>query len=131
EEALGVPVVETVAVHHNGAKALVERIEALGEAPQAPTASLAVASEQDASDALHAETRRLLSLAVEMPSRTARIDDMLDRWLLHPVAGLLVLAVLMFLIFQAVYAWATPVMDGIDAGTAWVGEWVAGVLPEG
>ena len=131
EEALGVPVVETVAVHHNGAKALVERIEALGEAPQAPTASLAVASEQDASEALHAETRRLLSLAVEMPSRTARIDDMLDRWLLHPVAGLLVLAVLMFLVFQAVYAWATPVMDGIDAGTAWVGEWVAGVLPEG
>ncbi|GAA3923646.1 ferrous iron transport protein B [Luteimonas lutimaris] len=133
EEALGVPVVETVAVHHNGAKELVARIEALGDAPQAPTARLAAAAGdgQDATEALHAETRRLLSLAVEMPSRTARIDDVLDRWLLHPVAGLLVLAVLMFLIFQAVYAWATPMMDAIDASTAWVGEWVAGALPEG
>ena len=35
--------------------------------------------------ALHAETRRLLALAVTMPRRTARIDDALDRWLLHPV----------------------------------------------
>ncbi|HZW17369.1 MAG TPA: ferrous iron transport protein B [Luteimonas sp.] len=133
EEALGVPVVETVAVHHNGAKELVARIEALGDAPQAPTARLPAAAGdgQDATEALHAETRRLLSLAVEMPSRTARIDDVLDRWLLHPVAGLLVLAVLMFLIFQAVYAWATPMMDAIDASTAWVGEWVAGALPEG
>ena len=38
-------------------------------------------------DALHAETRRLLSLAVTMPRRTAEIDDALDRWLLHPVFG--------------------------------------------
>jgi ferrous iron transport protein B len=51
--------------------------------------------------------------------------------LLHPVAGLLTLAVIMFLIFQAVYAWATPLMDLIDAGTAAIGEWVAARLPEG
>ncbi|MDN5782593.1 MAG: 50S ribosome-binding GTPase, partial [Luteimonas sp.] len=112
EQALGVPVVETVAVHRNGAKALVERIEALGDAPQAPHTTLA-----DGAD-LHEETRRLLSLAVEMPTRTAHIDDVLDRWLLHPVIGLAVLAVLMFLVFQAVYAWATPIMNAIDAGTA-------------
>ena len=56
-----------------------------------------------------------------MPRRTAEIDDALDRWLLHPVLGLVALGVVMFLIFQAVYAWATPVMDLIDAGTAWLG----------
>ena len=70
---------------------------------------------------LHAETRRLLSLAVAMPRRTAEIDDALDRWLLHPVLGLLSLAVVMFLIFQAVYAWATPLMDLIEAGTGALG----------
>ncbi len=66
-----------------------------------------------------------------MPTQTARIDDALDRWLLHPVFGLLTLAAIMFLIFQAVYAWATPLMDLIDAGTDAVGEWVAARMPEG
>ena len=125
EEALGVPVVETVAVRHNGTRALVERIEALGDAPNAPHRMLPEGAD------LHEETRRLLSLAVEMPTRTAHIDDVLDRWLLHPVFGLAALATIMFLIFQAVYAWATPMMDLIDAGTAGLGAWVGGVLPAG
>jgi ferrous iron transport protein B len=66
-----------------------------------------------------------------MPTRTAKIDDALDRWLLHPVFGLAALAVVMFLIFQAVYAWATPIMDMIGAGTGFLGEWVGATLPEG
>lgn len=127
EAELGVPVVETVAVRHDGAAALVERIEAMARAPRPPAARLDAGDEA----ALHAETRRLLALAVSMPSRTARVDDALDRWLLHPVFGLLTLAVVMFLIFQAVYAWATPVMDLIEAGTAWLGEWVGAAMPEG
>ncbi|MGV8930696.1 MAG: ferrous iron transporter B [Luteimonas sp.] len=125
EDALGVPVVETVAVRRNGAQALIERIEALGDAPKAPEKRLAEGAD------LHEETRRLLALAVEMPTRTAHIDDVLDRWLLHPVFGLLALATIMFLIFQAVYAWATPMMDVIEAGTAWFGSWVGNVLPAG
>src|SRR5690606_37457955 len=55
----------------------------------------------------------------------------LDRWLLQPVFGLVALAVVMFLIFQAVYAWAPPMMDMIDAGTGWLGETVGAALPEG
>ncbi|MCW5567145.1 MAG: ferrous iron transporter B [Dokdonella sp.] len=125
ERELGVPVVETVAVRRDGARALVERIDAMSAQPRAPGAALG----EDAD--LHAETRRLLALAVSMPARTAKVDDALDRWLLHPVFGLLTLAVVMFLIFQAVYAWATPLMDAIDAGTAWLGEAVAAALPEG
>ena len=125
EDALGIPVVETVAVRHNGAKALVERIEAFGDAPKLPQKTLPAGAD------LHEETRRLLSLAVDMPTRTAHIDDVLDRWLLHPVFGLLALATIMFLIFQAVYAWATPLMDAIDAGTAALGAWVGGVMPAG
>ncbi|WDS36665.1 ferrous iron transporter B [Pseudoxanthomonas sp.] len=125
QRELGIPVVETVAVRSNGAQALLEQIDRLIANPQPPAHVL-----PDDAD-LHAETWRLLSLAVTMPTRTAHIDDTLDRWLLHPVFGLVALAVVMFLIFQAVYAWATPLMDGIDAGTAWLGAWVGGVLPEG
>ncbi len=125
EAELGVPVVETVAVRHDGAAALVEGIEAMAAAPRPPARRL------DGDDVLHAETRRLLALAVTMPTRTARVDDALDRWLLHPVFGLLTLAGVMFLIFQAVYAWATPVMDLIEAGTAWLGETVGSAMPDG
>jgi ferrous iron transport protein B len=125
ERELGVPVVETIAVKHGGARALVERIDAVAAQPHEPRAHLAEGAD------LHAETRRLLSLAVTMPTRTAKIDDALDRWLLHPVFGLLALIVVMFLIFQAVYAWATPMMDMIEAGTGWLGEQAGALLPEG
>lgn len=135
QRELGVPVVETVAVRSGGAKALVEALDRIGAEARPPQKKLAehhgaAAGAEEAQD-LHAETRRLLALAVTMPRRTARIDDALDRWLLHPVFGLLALAAVMFLIFQAVYAWATPVMDAIDAGTAALGAWVSATLPEG
>ncbi len=125
EKALGVPVVETVAVRRHGAKALVERMDAMVPHLQAP-----VEIPEKAAD-YHAEVRDILAAAVSMPSRTAKIDDTLDRWLLHPVFGLLTLVVVMFLIFQAVFAWATPMMDGIEAGFGWLGEAVGGALPEG
>lgn len=122
---LGVPVVETVAVRRNGARPLVELIDRFADAPQPPAVQLP----EDAD--LHAETRRLLAATVSMPRRTAQVDDALDRWLLHPVFGLLTLAVVMFLIFQAVYAWAAPVMDAIDTGTSALGEWVTTHMEEG
>ncbi|MFT4257568.1 MAG: ferrous iron transporter B [Pseudoxanthomonas sp.] len=125
QDGLGVPVVETIAVRRHGAQALVEGIERLAAQPQPPLGRLAEGED------IHAATRDLLAAAVNMPTRTARIDDALDRWLLHPVFGLLALAVVMFLIFQAVYAWATPLMDGIDAAKGWLGEQVGAALPEG
>ncbi|MBA0266169.1 ferrous iron transporter B [Stenotrophomonas hibiscicola] len=125
ERELGVPVVETVAVRKQGAKALVERLDAMVPHLDAP-----VPGPEGGID-YHAKVREILSVAVRMPARTAKIDDALDRWLLHPVFGLISLAVVMFLIFQAVYAWATPLMDGIEAGFAWLGTLVGSVLPEG
>ena len=125
QRELGVPVVETVAVRRGGADRLLARLDAVIAHPHAVVDALPEGTD------LHAETRRLLAAAVRMPERTAKIDDALDRWLLHPVFGLLTLAVVMFLIFQAVYAWATPLMDLIEAGTAALGAWAGGVLPEG
>jgi ferrous iron transport protein B len=129
QRELGVPVVETVAVRRDGARALVDQLERLGADIHPPCVLLADGAELHAD--LHAETRRLLALAVTMPQRTASIDDALDRWLLHPVFGLLALGVVMFLIFQAVYAWATPMMDAIAAATSWLGASVAAGLPQG
>jgi ferrous iron transport protein B len=125
QRELGVPVVETVAVRRGGAAELVQALEAQATAVHEPRAKSPEGAD------LHAETRRLLALAVGMPRRTAAIDDALDRWLLHPVFGLLALGVVMFLIFQAVYAWATPLMDLIEAGTTWFGAMVSNAMPGG
>jgi ferrous iron transport protein B len=51
--------------------------------------------------------------------------------LLHPVAGLVILLSVLFVMFQAVFTWATPAMDGIEALFALVGGWVAAVVPDG
>ncbi|MGY0504181.1 ferrous iron transport protein B [Luteimonas sp. e5] len=127
-EGLGLPVIETVAVRRDGAQALIEHIDRLhGEAQ--PTALPLAEAEPEAD--LHARARELIASSVRMPRRTAQVDDMLDRWLLHPVFGLMTLAAVMFLMFQAVYAWAEPVMGLIEAGTAWLSATVAATLPEG
>ncbi|GAA5007570.1 ferrous iron transport protein B [Pseudoluteimonas lycopersici] len=125
QRELGMPVVETVAVQRGGADALVKQLEASVAMPHEAPSGLPADAD------LHAEVRRLLSLAVSMPRRTAAIDDALDRWLLNPVIGLLAFVVVMFLMFQAVYAWATPFSDGIDAGFKWLGEQVGVLLPQG
>lgn len=129
ERELGIPVVPTVAVHRNGAQELVAKLDTIADTLHEPRTHLGDGPVDP--DALHAETRRLLALAVSMPRRTAEVDDALDRWLLNPVVGLLSLAVVMFLIFQAVYAWATPMTDLIDAGVASLADWASGALPEG
>ncbi|CAN5257620.1 ferrous iron transporter B [soil metagenome] len=125
-DLLGAPIVDTVAVRLHGAQSLVDRLDLEAPAPRVMPAHLL----GRAAD-LHAETRRLLDLAVQMPTRTAAIDDRLDRIALHPVFGLVLLAAIMFLMFQAVYAWATPMMDGIDAATEWLGITVGDLLPDG
>lgn len=122
ERELGVPVVETVAVRHGGAQALVERLDT---APVAPAKPLPAGTDQ------HAEVRRLLAAAVAMPRATAAIDDRLDRIVLHPAGGLVLLAALLFFMFQAVYAWAAPLMDGIEAGVGFAGAWIGATLADG
>jgi ferrous iron transport protein B len=125
QRELGVPVVETVAVRRDGGKALLAQLDAMADKLPPPARRVTEAPD------LHSETRRLLELAVRMPTRTARVDDTLDRWLLHPVVGLVTLAVVMFLIFQAVYAWAAPLMDTIDAATVWLGDALGARMPAG
>jgi len=122
QERLGMPVVETIAVRRGGTTALVERLDR--EVPP-----LAPGADENAD--LHVEVRALLADAVTAPRRTAVMDDAIDRIVLHPVLGLAVLAVVMFLIFQAVFSWAAPVQDSIEAGIAALGAGVGNLLPEG
>ena len=60
-------------------------------------------------------------------SFTERIDNIL----IHPVYGYLIFFGLLFLIFQAIYTWSGPLMDGVDELFASLGESVSALLPEG
>ena len=78
--------------------------------------------------ALH-EADRVIAASVHMPasgrSATARIDAVV----LHPVAGPLILLGLLFAMFQAVFAWATPFADALEGGVAWLSDKAAAALP--
>ncbi|MGZ3298725.1 MAG: ferrous iron transporter B, partial [Asticcacaulis sp.] len=120
-EQLGVPVIETVAVQADGAAGLIAALDAA----LPPVASKAVPRD------LHAETRRLLAACVVMPEATSRIDDAIDRVVLHPVFGLMILVAIMFVVFQAVFAWAAPLMDGITWGVGALSAAVTAHMPDG
>jgi len=143
ESALGMPVVETIAVKQGGAAALVARLDAMPApstapvgAPEgatlfppeaksiAPSGAPTEAGEND----LHAQVRALLAATVTMPRATSATDDAIDAVVLHPVAGLAILATVMFLIFQAVFSWAAPLQDAVSAAVAASGAWVGGLL---
>jgi len=56
--------------------------------------------------------------------------DRLDKLFLHPVGGYLFFLAILFVMFQAVFTWATYPMDAIDAGVALLNDWLKGILPE-
>ena len=130
ERELGMPVVETVGIRKDGASALVQWLDGWQPAggaqasawqPQGPAQVLQTQQ----------EVRRILRLAVREPEGLLRRDDAIDRVVLHPLWGMLVLAATMFLMFQAVFSWAAVPMDAIESGVGAVGGWLQSQLPEG
>ncbi len=123
--ALGVPVVTTVAVKSGGADALLELLEDVR-----PGTALPAAEAGDVADD-HRRVRDILaSLGLDTVQAHA-FSDRADRVLLHPLVGPLLLCALLFLIFQAVFAWAEAPMGWIEAATAALGEAVEAALPDG
>ncbi|RYF67316.1 MAG: ferrous iron transport protein B, partial [Cytophagaceae bacterium] len=55
----------------------------------------------------------------------------LDRVLLHPIWGYVIFTFILLLVFQAIFAWATPFMDAIDEGVAWLNGTLKEQLPGG
>lgn len=117
---LGLPIIETIAVQRDGADALARAIDG----PLPPPPGYPVPADP------HAEVRRLIAAAVSVPRRTGAVDDAIDRWALHPVFGLALLAVVMFLIFQAVFSWSAPLQDGIDAGISALADALKAAMPD-
>ncbi len=79
----------------------------------------------------HETVRRILqTLGIDDQFPHAQ-SDRIDRVVLHPVLGPILLVIVLFLMFQAVFAWATVPMDAIKEATAWLGTSLGALLPEG
>ena len=126
-EALGVPVIPTVAVRRRGIEELNAAIAvAESHAEQAPRRK----------QHLTLPERRLAARTMAKGATLAKttrhtLANRLDGVLLHPWAGPLILLALLFVMFQAVFAWATPFADALEGGVGWLSEGVSGALPEG
>jgi ferrous iron transport protein B len=129
-QAVGAPIVTTVATRKRGIEDLVAQAESLAMTVP-PTESTWREPTATEIRQAHAEAQRIMKAHVRPAERpdtwTGRIDDVL----LHPVGGLLILSTILFVMFQAVFAWASPAMDAIEAGFGWLGGMVASVTPDG
>jgi ferrous iron transport protein B len=130
-QELGAPIVTTVATRKRGLPELLEKVEALVAERRIEAES--VWHEPTAAEirAAHAEAQRIFKACVKPPERPDTITGKIDGVLLHPIAGLAILFALLFVMFQAVFTWATVPADAIDAGFAALAGWVNEVLPPG
>ncbi|MDR3490007.1 MAG: ferrous iron transporter B, partial [Bradyrhizobium sp.] len=131
-EALGVPVVTSIAVRKGGTADLLRRTDEISAQAPVPLQQnlwqpLTVAGLR----ATQRQADRIIAATISLPTRpdtwTARIDAVV----LHPVAGLAILALILFVMFQAVFAWAQPLMDLLSAAFTALGQLVHDTLPAG
>jgi len=128
---IGCPIVTTVATRKRGIDDLVAQVEAriadgtLGEAN--------TWHEPDAGEIrdAHRDAQRILKANVRPPERPDTFTGKVDGVLLHPVAGLLILLTLLFVMFQAVFTWSKAAGDLIGDGFTGIGAFLAAHLPPG
>ncbi len=129
QQALGVPVIPTVAVRRRG---LADLTTAIAEAE--------TRAERDPKDHprphITAPERRLAANniakgAIISETRQHRLHARMDRLLLHPWLGPPILFALLFIIFQAVFAWATPFADALEGVVGWLSDMTTQFVPAG
>jgi len=128
---IGCPIVTTVATRKRGIDDLIAQVEAriadgtLGEA--------STWHEPDAGEIrdAHRDAQRILKANVRPPERPDTFTGKVDGVLLHPIAGLLILLTLLFVMFQAVFTWSKAAGDLIGDGFSGIGAFLAAHLPPG
>jgi ferrous iron transport protein B len=124
---IGVPVVATVAVRRRGLEALTEAVSVLAAGAAAkPEAEV----ERDIRH-YQREARRIAGSVTTSTRRSHDKTQAIDRVVLHPLAGPAILFGLLFVMFQAVFAWSETPVGWIEAGQEGLGGWASTNLPEG
>lgn len=128
---IGTPVVTTVATRKRGIGDLLAAVEVQAGLFRAEVHNEWQAPTAEQIRAAHREAERIMKTCVRPPERPDTLTGRIDAVLLHPVVGLAILLGILFVMFQAVFTWATPAMDGIEAIFGLVSSWVSAIIPNG
>jgi ferrous iron transport protein B len=131
-EMLGVPVVTSIAVRKSGVAELLRKTDEIArQGHTSPQQNLWKPLSVSELRATQREADQIIAATVSLPAKpdtwTARIDAVV----LHPVAGLLLLGLVLFVMFQAVFAWAQPLMELLSNAFSTLGQFVHDTLPAG
>lgn len=126
EAALGVPVIPTVAVRRRG---LTELAAAIAEAREKPERAHDAARPHVTLPERRMLAHQMATAAILSETAKHRIHARMDKLLLHPWAGPPILFALLFIVFQAVFTWATPFADAIEGGVAALGDLAKATIP--
>ncbi|WP_321327610.1 ferrous iron transporter B [uncultured Parasphingorhabdus sp.] len=127
-EALGVPVVPTVAVRRRGLNELAAAVDGRLKAKPDGVKPI-VAQERD--HGLRQQAKRIANQAIVSETAGRRWSERADRLFLHPFAGPLILLSVLFVMFQAVFAWSEAPIGWIEGASEWVAAAVESNLPSG
>ena len=127
---LAVPVVATVATRKRGLDHLLAAVAEAGSHAEAAASTWSEPGPGEIREA-HRRAERIRRDCVKPPTQPDTVTGRLDSVLLHPIAGTVILLAILFLMFQAVFAWAQPAMDAIKAGFDLLARLVDHTLPDG
>ena len=122
---LGVPVVSTVAVRKRGLDVLIATLET-----QLRAKPVAAAPFQERK-ILTAKAHKIAKAVIIKETATRQWTRTLDKVLLHPLAGPVILFSLLFIMFQSVFAWSEAPIGWIENVIAALSDGVASALPTG
>lgn len=117
-QLLGVPVVEAVAVKTKGIQDLINQLD------QKNLFITPYHSELSHFEQVKQITKQVILNNDSGDKRTA----FLDKIFLHPVFGLVILTLTMFVMFQAVFIWATPFIEFIENFVAWLSDFIGPLI---
>jgi ferrous iron transport protein B len=128
---LDLPVVETIAVDSGGAANLVDFIDRNMPftTPDGPAAWKDPTPQELQS--IQLRVRAILAATCDESKRDDHWNERIDRVIMHPLWGMLILALVLFLTFQAVFSWAAIPMDLIKGLVGIAVDWVHQTLPAG
>ena len=132
EKELGMPVVETVAIQSGGAAELIDQLVSMAAQLQyAPCAAPRLPDPPPTTESVQKDVRRILALCIQNEGKRSHFSDRLDALMLHPILGYVILAALLFMVFQAVFSWSQWPMALIEGGVDALSSGMAGILPPG
>ena len=113
ESLLGIPIISCVAVRNKGRVHLLEFLNEWTAKLFDGSASIPNKENNSLKD-LQLKSRQITNTTVRQLEIAPTITQKIDNIVLHPLLGIIFLSGLLIFMFQAVYWWAAPFMDGID-----------------